>query len=144
MPNAHKELTRIENRIAVLREYAHLWQQFFGFFADDLSEKSFTAEEEEEFGQIVSLLALNQYKLQELSAGYYKGADKVVSILSDCVSLEYLKKMPTASFGKLQIEWHTQFLAMHKALGKMLADLPPKRLAELEAAQAAAAQQAQG
>ena len=128
-------LTGTENRLAVVREYAHLWQNFFSFFADNLHDKNFTREEEEEFAQIVSLLALNQYKLQELSAGYFKGADRVLSILSDCVSLEHLKRMPPATFGKLQIEWHTQFLAMHKALGKMIADLPPKKLAELEAAQ---------
>ncbi|MCB2155735.1 hypothetical protein KQI84_12695 [bacterium] len=125
----------IENRIAVVREYAALWQQFFTYFSDDLIEKNITQEEEHEFGNLVSILALNHFKFQELSIDYFKDAPKILNVLTETVSLSHMKAQPEATFSKIQIEWHTLFIGMNKALGKLLSELPPKRLAEVQAEQ---------
>lgn len=122
----------IQNRIAVVRDYAALWQQFFTFFADDLIARQITQEEEQEFHNLVSLLAINHYKFQELTKGYFNDAPKVVEVLQETVSLEYLKTLPEASFSKIQVEWHSLFIGMHKTLGKLLGQLSPKQLAELQ------------
>ncbi len=125
----------LANRIAVVRDYSTLWQHFFAFFADDLSDRVFTQEEEQEFANIVSLLALNHYKFQELTRGYSKETDKIVSILKETPTLEQIQLMQEATFSKIQVEWHTLFIGMNKILGKMLGELPPKKLAEIQAQQ---------
>lgn len=130
---AQPDLLALPNRIAVVRDYAALWQQFFAFFADDLTDRAITADEEQEFANLVSLLALNHFKFQELSRGYFDAAPQVVAVLEEAVSLDHLQHLPPASFSKLQLEWHTLFIGMHKTLGKMLSELPPKQLAELQA-----------
>jgi hypothetical protein len=133
---AAPKLDSLENRIAVVREYAGLWQQFFGFFSEGLSDKTITPQEDQQFQNIVSILALNHYKFQEMTAGYYKDAAKVLDVLYEAVSLDHVKNLPDATFSKLQVEWHTQFIMMNKILGKMLGELPPKRLAELQRGEA--------
>ncbi|MGF1571687.1 MAG: hypothetical protein ACFCU1_01285 [Sumerlaeia bacterium] len=119
-------------RITVIREYSVLWQQYFAFFTEDFTERQFTAEEEQEFSTIVSYLALNQYKFAELSKGYFKDADGVLEVLADSVSLSQLQIMPEASLDKLQIDWHTHFISMNKAIGKMIKELSPKELEKLQ------------
>lgn len=122
----------LPNRIAVVRDYAALWQQFFSFFADDLQERQITADEENEFANIVGLLVVNHFKFQELTRGYFDDAAKVVPVLEEAVSLDYMKNLQAATFSKLQVDWHTLFIGMHKTLGKMLSELPPRQLAEIQ------------
>lgn len=117
------------NRIAVTRDYAGLWQQFFTFFADDLAERAVTPEEESEFHNLISLLALNHYKFQELTKGYFNDAPAVVDVLVEVVTLDQMRNMSEASLSKIQVDWHSLFIGMHKALGKMLGELSPKELA---------------
>ena len=136
---SHKDLMRIENRVAVLKEYSELWQQFFTFFSDSLAERQITAQEEQEFSQIVSILALNQFKMAELTKDVFKDGPKVLDILKDSVSLVHLKSLPENSFNKLQVDWHTLFISMNKGLGKLLSQLPPKKLAEMQKAAASQA-----
>jgi uncharacterized protein (DUF2236 family) len=124
----------LTNRIAVVRDYAALWQQFFTFFAEELTDKQITADEEAEFANIVSLLAVNHYKFQELTRGYFDDAVKVIAVLEEAVSLEQMQLLPPATFSKMQLDWHTLFIGMHKTLGKMISELPPKQLAELQGA----------
>ncbi len=132
MANPHLELT---NRIAVVRDYAALWQQFFTFFADDnLEERVFTDQEEEEFAGVVSLLVLNHYKFQELARGFFDDAEGILKVLTEAVSLAHIRELPAATLGKIQVEWHTLFIGMNKALGRLIAEIPPKKMAELQAA----------
>jgi len=131
----------IVNRVTVLRDYAALWQRYFTFFQDDLEEKNFTPDEEQEFANIVSLLSLNHFKFQELTKAYFKDAGKVIDVLKETASLEMMKKMPGASFSKIQVEWHTLFIGMNKALGKMLSEMGPKQLEQLKQVQSEQGQQ---
>ena len=127
-----KDQLNILNRIAVVRDYAALWQQFFTYFSESLIERQITQEEENEFHNIVSVLALNHYKFQELSKGYFNDAPKVLELIQETANLEYMKNLPEASISKFQVDWHSLFISMHKALGKMLGQLTPKQLAELQ------------
>ncbi len=133
--------TSLENRIAVCREYAALWQRFFSYFAESLEDRQITEQMEAEFLQILSVLALNHYKFEELVGDQMPDAHKVLDVLGDAINLANIKSLPEAQFTKLQVEWHTLFISMNKALGKLILKLPPKKLAELQAAQAQQAQQ---
>ena len=140
MSSHNKELLRIENRIAVVKEYAELWQRFFTYFSDSLAEKQITGDEEHEFNQIVSILALNQFKFAEVTRDYFKDSPQIIAVLQECVSLGHLKSLPEANFAKLQVDWHALFIGMNKTLGKLLSLLPPRRLAEMQKSPPAAAQ----
>jgi len=121
------------NRLIVIREYTSLWQQFFSFFADDISERQFTEEEEQSFTEIVTMLAVNQFKFQELSKGYFKDADGIMEVIEEAVSLNHMQLMNQATFEKIQIKWHTLFISMNKAIGKLYKDMNPKELEEFQA-----------
>lgn len=130
-------ITRIENRITVCREYTELWQNFFQFFADDLEDVTITEQMETEFQNIINVLALNHYKFSELCGEFMKDTDTILKILSQTDSLATIREMPEATRSKLMIEWHTTFIDMNKALGRLLAQLTPK---QIEAMQAGVAQ----
>lgn len=126
---------KIENRVRVCREYTELWQSYFQFFADDLAEVHITDEMETEYENIVNILALNHYKFQELCGEYMKDSGEVLKILAEGVSLDGIKSMPEATLSKMQVSWHTTFLEMNKALGKLLAQMSPKAIAAMQAAE---------
>jgi len=127
-----KETLSLPNRVMVLQEYSNLWQQFFSFFSDTLEGREFTPEEEQEFAKIVSVLALNHYKFQELTKAYFPDAGKVMEVLNETVSLAQLRDQPAASFSKIQVEWHSLFIGMHKALGKILKEMSQKDIQKLQ------------
>lgn len=129
---ASNPILRLENRIQVCREYASLWQQFFSYFSDDMAERQITEQMETEFAQILGMLALNHYKFEELVGEYMPDAGKVLTVLCDAINLGNIKSMPEANFAKLQVEWHTLFISMNKALGKLMAKLPPKALMAMQ------------
>lgn len=123
---------RMANRVQVAKAYIALWQQYFSYFADSLKERAITPEEEEEFGAILSQLAFEHFKFSEMAGDWFKDDKKILDVLQETVSLEEIKLMPDATFGKIQIEWHTLFLGMYKALGKMTAACGPKDIEELK------------
>ena len=129
------DILSLEIRITVCQDYAELWEAFFQMFVEIGEESKITEEEEAEFEQISNILALNHYKFVQLCGEYLKEADEVIKIIADCVSLRDIQLLPEATRSKLDIAWHTAFIDMHKGIGKMLAALPPKRLAALQAAQ---------
>jgi hypothetical protein len=129
--------TSIENRIAVCKEYSALWLRFFGYWQDSLEDRQITEQMEAEFLQVLSVLALNHYKFEELVGDVMPEARKVLDVLCEVISLANLKSLPEAQFTKLQVDWHTLFISMNKALGKLILKLPPKKLAELQASQQA-------
>ncbi|CAN5259516.1 hypothetical protein BH09SUM1_BH09SUM1_25010 [soil metagenome] len=128
---------RIENRIMVCREYAELWQAYFEMFGADLENRQITEQMERDFDNIMGILALNHYKFSELCGEFLKDAPEVMKIMAQTPSLQVVKDTPEATLSKLQIGWHTLFIDMNKALGRMIAKLSTK---ELEAMQAAEAQ----
>lgn len=124
--------TRPANRVHVMRTYLGLWQQYFSFFAEDLREHNITEAEEQEFAEVVSQLAFDHFRFQELSKPHFSGAPKILEVLQETISLEAIKALPDATFGKIQVEWHTLFISMYKALGKMTSELKPKDQEELK------------
>jgi hypothetical protein len=123
---------RPANRVLVMRNYLGLWQQYFSYFADNLRDHNITEGEEQEFAEIMSRLAFDHFKFQELSKPHFTAAPKILEVLQETISLEAIKALPDATFSKIQIEWHTLFISMYKALGKMTAELRPKDQEELK------------
>lgn len=125
----------LENRITFCQEYAELWQSYFQIFSDLNDESTVTPDMETEFENIMNVLSVNHYKFTQLCGEYMKDSSDVLDILCETDSLQEIKNLAEANASKLHINWHTCFINMNKALGKMLAALPPKRLEALQAAQ---------
>ena len=123
-----KQLTSLDNRISVLNQYKNLWQEYFRFFADGFDDRKITPQEEQAFFQVMNTLATNHFRFVELAGDVFKGGDQVQEILTETVSLASIKQMSEAQFGKLCIDWHTVFINMNKALGKLNLQRPqPKK-----------------
>ena len=119
------QLIQIENRIALCREYIELWSKFFHFFSEDLAGRPISPEEEKGFFQMMSALARKHFLFTELMAETFSGSGAVLEILIKAVSLSNLKSLDDSSLSKLELDWHTQFLQMNVALGRLLRRLPP-------------------
>lgn len=118
----HARLTSIENRLAVCQQYTKLWHDYFRFFSEELRDKRITDQEEQAFFQIIYVLASNQYRFVELAGKYFKDGDGILKVLTDTVSLQAIKQMSDAQYSQLLIDWHTIFIMMNKAIGKLKAD----------------------
>jgi len=114
-----KQLTALENRIAVVNEYKNLWQEYFRFFADGFDDRKITEKDEQGFFHITNALATNHYRFTEMAGEFFKDGGMILDIMTDAVSLSTLKQMSEAQFSKLCIDWHTVFINMNKAIGKL-------------------------
>lgn len=133
-----KQINSIENRLSTCREYMRLWQEYFKFFADGFEDKTIYEKDEQAFFQIVNVLALNHFRFEELAGEFFKDGEATLKLLTETTSLEQIKEMSDAQFGKLLVDWHTLFISMNKAIGKLMLKLPaPKE--DKKAKQAAAA-----
>ena len=118
------DMVRLENRIAVCREYISLWMNFFRFFAEDLTDKEITPEEEKGFFQVSSQLARKHFLFVEQMGGTFDRGNDVMSVLCSSVSLSNIQGMQENTRSKLELDWHSLFLDMNKALGRLLRLLP--------------------
>jgi len=128
-----QQFDSLESRIMICKEYAALWQRFFRYFSESLADKQITQQMESEFEQVLGVLAINQYKFEELVGEHMPDARKIVNVLTDAVSLATIKTMQEAHLNKLQLEWHELFISMNKALGKLSNQLTPKMIAAMQA-----------
>ena len=119
-----KQITSIENRLATCREYKNLWQDYFHFFADGFEGKKIYDKDEQAFFQIMNVLSVNHFRFAELAGDYFKEGETILRLLTETPSLNTLKEMSEGQFSKLQIDWHTIFIAMNKAIGKLMMQLP--------------------
>lgn len=123
-----KQLTSVENRLAVTTEYTRLWQEYFKFFADGIGEKDvITDEQEKHFFQLMNILAVNHFRFAEMAGEFFKDSEAILDVLGRTPSLNAIKQMSDAQFSPLLIDWHTLFLAMNKAIGKLKLALPPPK-----------------
>ena len=120
-----KQLTSVENRLAICREYTRLWQEYFKYFSDGFEGKKIYDKDEQSFFQLMNVLALNHYRFTEMAAELFKDSDGVLKVLCDTPSLHTISQMSDAQYSKLLIDWHTLFIAMNKTIGKLNVMLPP-------------------
>jgi hypothetical protein len=122
--SVQKQLTSIENRLNICREFTKLWQQYFQFFSDGFEDKKIFEKDEQAFFQLMNVLALNHYRFVEMAGEYFKDGEGILAVLTETVSLSAIKQMSEAQFSKLLIDWHTLFISMNKAIGKLMIKLP--------------------
>lgn len=115
----------IENRVSIVREYTRLWQEYFKYFSDGFEDKKIYERDEQAFFQLINVLALNHYRFCEMAGEFFKDRDGILAVLTDTVSLQACKNMSDAQFQKLLVDWHTLYIMMNKAIGKLVNLLPP-------------------
>jgi hypothetical protein len=119
-----EDLVRLDNRIVVCREYIAMWMKFFRFFAEDLSEKEITPAEEKAFFQTMSQLGRKHFLFVELMGDKFERGPDIIGVMGMAVSLAHIQNMPENTRSKLELDWHSLFLDMNKALGRLLRELP--------------------
>lgn len=118
-------------KIKLCQEYTLLWSDFFKLFSEGLEQKKILNNEEKIFNQIVSLLAYKHYKLSEMMGDKLSNPDGILEVLCESASLQHLKELSEAQFSKLQVDWHTMFIALNKCLGKLISELTPLQQAQI-------------
>lgn len=113
-----------EERIKVCRDFISLWSRFFRFFAEDLSQKEITPDEEKAFFQVMSQISRKQFLFVESMADHFDRGPVIIDVLCLAVSLANIQVMPENTRSKLELDWHSLYLDMNKALGRLLRELP--------------------
>ena len=132
---AGKSFMKLTDKIQLCKDYTTLWSDFFKIFADGLENKKILPNEEITFNQIVSLLSFKHYKFTEMMGNNLPDPDGILEVLCEAVNLHHLKELSEAQFSKLQVDWHTEFIAMNKCLGKFIIELPIDKRTENQAKQ---------
>jgi hypothetical protein len=122
-----KPFMTLQDRIDLCKGYTKLWSDFFKTFSEGLEHKKIIRNEEVIFGQMVSLLAFKHYEFTEMMEKYLPDPDGILEVLSEAVSLQHLKELSEAQFSKFQVNWHSQFIAMNKCLGRLIIELPTEK-----------------
>lgn len=112
-------LTSIGNRLTVARQYSKLWQDYFKFFADGFDDRKIFDQDEQNFLMLMNVLAQNQFRFTEFTSPHFKDGDALVKLMCDTPSLTVMKGMSEAQFSKVLVDWHTLFISMNKAIGKL-------------------------
>lgn len=121
----------IERRIAVCQEYAALWQEFFTMFGTaDFAERRILEQDEAHFAKVVTQLAEQCFRFCFYMGDKFGDGDKIIDILERAEGLRVLQEMPEANFSKLEVDWHTVFINMHRAVGRLMRELPPEESEE--------------
>ena len=76
---------------------------------------------------------MHHYRFEMMAGEFLKDPDKVLGVLCEAVSLNYLKSLSEAQFSKLEVDWHSLFIAMNKCLGKIISLLPPEKAQQITA-----------
>jgi hypothetical protein len=118
------EAERLEKRIAFVQEYIKLWRQFFESFAEGFEGRKIYRKDEEEFARILNSLAHHHYRFSAMAYPYMKDTGGITRVLCEVISLSHLKSLSEAQLAKVQIDWHTLFIKMNTALGRLIARRP--------------------
>ena len=115
---------RLEERIKFVQEYIKLWRQFFAGFADSLETRKIYKRDEDEFKKILESLAHHHYQFTAKVHPEMSNTQGILKVLCEVISLSHLKALSEAQISKLQVDWHSLFIDMNKALGRLLARRP--------------------
>jgi hypothetical protein len=115
---------RLEQRVAFVQEYIKLWRQFFEMFAEGFEGRKILKRDEEEFARILNSLAHHHYRFTAMSYPEMSNTDSILKVLCEVISLSHLKGLSEAQVSKFQIDWHSIFIDMNKALGRLIAHRP--------------------
>ena len=118
------EAARLEKRIAFVQEYIKLWRQYFQMFSEGFEDRKILKRDEEEFARILNSLAHHHHRFAATAYPEMKDTDAIIKLLCETVSLSHLKGLSEAQVSKDQIDWHTVFIDMNKALGRLMSHRP--------------------
>jgi hypothetical protein len=116
----HEALMTIEARLKVCQEYTRLWSDFARFFSDGFDGREIFDQDEQNFFNMIGVLAANHFRYVESAGNTFKSGDDILKLLGDLTSLRKLADMSEAAFSKMMLEWHSIFINMNKSLGKLM------------------------
>jgi hypothetical protein len=119
------KVEEIEKRIEICKEYAALWEEFFKCFGTgDLQERRIFDQDEARFQKIIIELARQKFPFVYYMGDKFSDGDKIIDVLERAENLHVLRDMAEANFSKLEIDWHQVFIGMHRAVGRLMRELP--------------------
>jgi len=116
---------QIEERIAVCREYAAHWEEYFKCFGtNDIRDRKVTDQEENQFGKLSNLLARKLFRFTRYVGDKFSDSDDILELLQANESLRGMQDFSDANFSKTEVTWHQIFINMHRAVGRLTRELP--------------------
>jgi hypothetical protein len=117
----------IEKRIEICKQHADLWEEFFQFFGTgNFQERKILDQDESRFDKVMTELAKSHFRFCFFMGEKFGDGERVLDVLERAEGLRAIQAMPDANFGKLEIDWHTVFISMHRAVGRLMLELPPE------------------
>lgn len=124
---SQSKIEGIQKRIEVCQEYAHLWSELFKTFGTGgFHERKILDQDEVRFRKLVTELAKQHFRFGFYMAERFSDGDKILDILERLQDLRTVQEMSDANFNKLEVDWHTIFINMHRAVGRLMREMPPE------------------
>lgn len=124
---SQSKIDDIQQRVRVCEDYAKLWDEFFRYFGTpDFHDRRILDQDEARFAKLVTTLAKQQFSLSYFVGDKFSDGDKIIDILMQAESLKHLQQLNDANFSKFEIDWHSVFINMHRAVGRLERELPPE------------------
>lgn len=139
MSKSSKRKLDLDGKIALCQDYTQTWAKFFNFFGDGFEGRRVTADGETQFFRIMTDLARREYRLTYFLQDDFKMGKDILDVLSDAISLAHIQEMSEAQFSKYQLQWHVIFIALNKALGRLIERQPLPKETKKKPAKAAKA-----
>lgn len=118
------DYVKLDSRIRTCREYIALWTNYFRFITETIDRKEVVPEEEKGFFQICTQLARKQFQFVEQMGDCFERGGDIINLLSTGTSLATIQGMQEQTRAKFELDWHSIFLDMNKALGRLVRMLP--------------------
>jgi hypothetical protein len=127
----------IEMQMGLCEGYIELWSKIYALSGDDLPERKITGKDEAEFFDLVSNLSKRQFRIGYFLSDEMDDPDTIIDVLNRAVSLTHLQAMSEAELGKFQHDWHAVYIALNKALGRLMEKRPVSKKDRAHAREAA-------
>jgi hypothetical protein len=109
---------KLEQLITQMENYLECWKQFNGF-VNLARAKKFTAEDENQFLEIKSVIVQELELILASVEVHSPTKEEVHTLIGNSPSLRYLSEMNEGALRNLESQWHKIYIGWHSILGQL-------------------------
>ncbi|MCP4649942.1 MAG: hypothetical protein GY853_07695 [PVC group bacterium] len=109
----------LENKIAQIKAFIELWENFYQSYKQAITQPSFTEEDEKNFLELKSSLARKYQGLMDSLGLKPTAEDRTFDVISQVMSLKNITTLSPLQMQKLENDWHNSYITLNKIMGSL-------------------------
>jgi len=110
--------TKLEQLVAQMENHLECWKQF-NAFVNTARGKKFTADDENQFLEIKSIVVQELELILASIEIPYPSKEEVHALIGNAPSLRYLSEMNEGALRNVESQWHRIYIGWHSILGQL-------------------------